>query len=485
MTPAPFGGSGVAAVGAARVQLTAASIAKAMAGVLVSGSPGSVVGGFSIDSRALRAGDLYFAIVGDRFDGHRFVDAAAAAGARGYVVTDSTAAAREAASGAVVIRVMDTTKALQALGRNIRRESGSRVVAITGSAGKTSTKDMAAAFLEASYRVFRTQGNLNNHIGLPLSLLELRHGPDVAVLELGMNHAGEIRLLTGLAEPDVRVWTNVAEVHAEFFPSVDAIADAKSEILEGATPRTVLIANAGDPRVMERVQRSAGRLVTFGVDTPADVSAGDIVDLGMRGTTATMTTPTGKVRITVPLMGRGQLANALAATAVALQFGVPLDVIVDRAALLKPASRRGEVWRLRTGIVLLDDSYNSNPRALKKMLDVVSQERGFTRRVAVLGEMLELGDQSRTWHEECGRAVAQAGVGRLITVGGPSAGAMAAAAVEAGMDAVTVTHVATSRDAADLLAGGVRSGELVFVKGSRGTRMDVVADLMKTEYHPS
>jgi len=485
VTPTPFGGTGLAPVGASRVELTAASISKAMAGVLVSGSPAAVVGGFSIDSRTLRAGDLYFAIVGERLDGHKFVDAAGAAGARGYVVTDASAAAREAASGAVVIRVMNTTKALQALGRSIRRDSGSRIVAVTGSAGKTSTKDMAAAFLETSYRVFRTQGNLNNHIGLPLSLLELRHGPDVAVLELGMNHPGEIRLLTGLAEPDVRVWTNVAEVHAEFFPSIDAIADAKAEILEGATPRTILVANAADARVMERVQRSAGRLVTFGVDVPADVAAVDVIDQGILGTTAVVKTPAGTTRMSVPLMGRGQLANALAAAAVALQFGVPLDAIADRASLLKPAPRRGEVWRLRDGIVLVDDSYNSNPRALQTMLGVVGQERGYERRIAVLGEMLELGEQGRAWHADCGRAAAQAGVGRLITVGGPSAEAMATAAIEAGMDASAVTHVAASRDAADLVAAGLRGGDLVFVKGSRGTRMDVVSDLLRTEFSGS
>jgi UDP-N-acetylmuramoyl-tripeptide--D-alanyl-D-alanine ligase len=374
---------------------------------------------------------------------------------------------------------------LQSLARAIRRESGSRVVAVTGSAGKTTTKDIAAAFLETSYRVFCTHGNLNNHIGLPLSLLELRHGPDVAVIEMGMNHAGEIRLLTGLAEPDVRVWTNVAEVHAEFFASIDAIADAKAEILEGAGVDTVVVANAADPRVMARVQASMARVVTFGVDVQADVTATEVIDAGLSGMTAHVATPAGQAVLTIPLLGRGHLSNVLAGVAVALQFGVPLDVVADRAARLKPAPRRGEVWRLRDGIVLVDDSYNSNPRALQRMLDVMASEHGCARRVAVLGEMLELGGQGMTWHQDCGRAAAQAGVTRLITVGGPAARAMADAAVEAGLDAAAVTHVATSRDAADVVSGVLRRGDLVLVKGSRGVRMDVVADLIKAERQES
>jgi UDP-N-acetylmuramoyl-tripeptide--D-alanyl-D-alanine ligase len=290
MTAIGFGPSGIVQVGARRVDLTAASIAQAMSGSLVSGAPGSMVGGLSIDSRTLQPGDLFLAIVGDRFDGHRFVGAAEAAGARGFVVSDTASVPDDLAAGVFVIRVADTTVALQMLARFVRRASGSIVVAVTGSAGKTTTKDVAAALLDGTYRVYRTEGNFNNHIGLPLSLLELRHGPDVAVLEMGMNHAGEISLLTGLAEPDVRVWTNVAEVHTEFFPSIDAIADAKAEILEGAGIDTVLVANAADPRVMARVRASAGRAVTFGVEVQADVMATGVVDAGISGTTAQVAT---------------------------------------------------------------------------------------------------------------------------------------------------------------------------------------------------
>ncbi len=247
----------------------------------------------------------------------------------------------------VVVRVDDTTLALQRLAKHIRRASGAQVVAITGSAGKTTTKELTADLLEARYRVFRNHGNFNNHIGLPLSLLELRHRPEIAVVELGMNHAGEIRVLVDLAEPDVRVWTLVAEVHSAFFASMDAIADAKAEILDGATPRTLIVANAADPLVMARVRPTSSRVLTFGIDVAADVAATGVIDDGLSGTRATVATPSGPMTVVdVPLLGRGHLANALAAIAVAGEFGVPRDGMAARLAAARPAARRGEVWRL-------------------------------------------------------------------------------------------------------------------------------------------
>ena len=226
------------------IPLAAATIAAAMNGRLVAGDEERYVTGFSIDSRTLASGDLFFAIVAKR-DGHDFVPAALRRRAAGVVVSKPVALGDDSESFAV--EVADTTKALQDLARWVRRESGARVVAITGSAGKTTTKDTIAEFIGTKYRVVKNTGNLNNHLGLPLSLLELRHGADVAVMELGMNHAGEIRTLVGVATPEVRVWTNVGEAHIGYFGSTAAIADAKAEILEHATGDTLLIANADDP----------------------------------------------------------------------------------------------------------------------------------------------------------------------------------------------------------------------------------------------
>jgi UDP-N-acetylmuramoyl-tripeptide--D-alanyl-D-alanine ligase len=451
-------------------------------GRIASGDADLPIGSVSIDSRTTAPGDLFFAIRGERFDGHDFVPAAFSAGAAGAVISHDSGVGAASHGGRLMVIVEDTTRALQALASEVRRRSSSKVVAITGSAGKTTTKDVTAEFLASRYRVYRSSGNLNNHIGLPLALMGLGDRPDIAVLELGMNHAGEISTLVGIAAPDVRVWTNVAAVHAEFFPSVEAIADAKAEIMEGATPEGILVANGDDPLVMARAGRFPGRLVTFGVEKPATVSATDVEELGLEGMQATLVAPAGRALLRTPLLGRAALFNILAATAVATVFEVPLADVVARAANLRPSGRRGEIHRLPGGIVLIDDSYNSNPRALERALEVLSSDRTASRRVAVLGEMLELGEQSPAMHEACGRAAAGSGLGLLIAVGGEPARRLSKAAIESGMPADTVWYVRTSQEAAPLAASVVKSGDLVLVKGSRGIRTELVADRLKVEH---
>src|SRR6516162_5330218 len=247
---------------ALNIRLTAEWVAAAMGGTIVQTGAHDEFSGVSIDTRTLKAGELYFGIRGDRFDGADFAAAATEAGAAGVVVPRGRAV--DDVEGAVVIEVDDTTFALQALAHATRKASGTKVVAITGSAGKTTTKEVTAEFLGAANRVIRNRGNLNNHIGLPLSLMELTAKPDIAVVELGMNHAGEISTLVRIAEPDVRVWTNVGEAHLGFFASIDAIADAKAEILERADASTLLVANADDSRISARIGAFRGRVVTFG-----------------------------------------------------------------------------------------------------------------------------------------------------------------------------------------------------------------------------
>ena len=280
------------------IALSAAEIAAATGGRVVSGRPDQRVERWSIDTRSIAAGDLFVAVRGDRFDGHDFVAAALAAGAAGAVVTETPALSEAGTAGPapLLIQVADTTRALQDAAREVRRRSGARVVAITGSAGKTTTKELTAEFLSAKYTVFRNRGNLNNHIGLPLSLLELRSRPDVAVVELGMNHAGEIRTLVGIAEPDVRVWTNVGDAHAGFFASVDAIADAKAEILEQARPGDLLVANADDEWIRARAGRFGGKVRTFGISAGADYRASDVRHRGLDGMTATLDHAAGERR---------------------------------------------------------------------------------------------------------------------------------------------------------------------------------------------
>jgi UDP-N-acetylmuramoyl-tripeptide--D-alanyl-D-alanine ligase len=459
--------------------LSATDVAQAVSGRILHGEGAAAVARVSIDSRAVKPGDLFVAIHGDRFDGHRFVPDALERGAMGAVVHERPVSDP---SGGLVIEVEDTTRALQDMARDVRRRSGAKVVAITGSAGKTTTKEVSADLLSSRFTVFRNAGNLNNHIGLPLSLLELRDRPEVAVVELGMNHAGEIRTLVGIAEPDVRVWTNVGDAHLGFFASPDAIADAKAEILAEAKPGDVLVANANDPRIMARARGFAGRVITFGIDVDADIRATAVRQRGLDGMEADVATPEGTGRLSTPLLGMGNLSNVLAAIAVGTHFGIGLSEMIARAARLAPAKRRGELLRLPGGVTLLDDSYNSSPSALKRALETMAASTGSARKAAVLGEMLELGVHAEELHEECGRAAAAAGLDFLITVGGQAAQAMARQAVAAGMPERCVTHVATSAEAADAALRQVRPGDLVLVKGSRGIGTDVVVEQLKREF---
>jgi UDP-N-acetylmuramoyl-tripeptide--D-alanyl-D-alanine ligase len=458
------------------LNLTLAWVARAVHGKRHPGDLDGPVGEVVTDSRTMRQGDLFIALRGPRFDGHAFVDDVIARGAAAVIVEPGRA------RGARLIEVGDTLIALQTLAHAVRHEAGTRVIAITGSAGKTTTKEAIAAMLSTRGRVVKNKGNLNNHIGLPISLMQLRTRPDVAVMELGMNHAGEISTLVAIAEPDVRVWTNVGDAHLGFFASPDAIADAKAEILERSTRDTVLVCNADDARVMARVSRFEGRTVTFGTTEGTTVRADAIEDRGIDGMRARVRTPAGDGVIETPLLGRGNLSNVLAATAVALDAGVPLDEIVSVAATLQPADRRGAVKRLRQDITLIDDSYNSSPSALQRALDVVAKESRATRKAAVLGEMLELGDHSRALHETCGRAAARAGVSLLVAIGGEPARALAESAVAAGVPRSAVQYFEKSDDAAPAVVQAMRPGDLVLVKGSRGTRTDVVADRIALEF---
>jgi UDP-N-acetylmuramoyl-tripeptide--D-alanyl-D-alanine ligase len=288
--------------------------------------------------------------------------------------------------------------------------------------------------------------------------------------------------LVEIAEPDVRVWTNVGDAHLGFFASPDAIADAKGEILQRATGATLLVCNADDPRVMSRARAFAGRTVTFGTVENATVRAASIEDRGIDGMRARVTTPAGERVFDTPLLGRGNLANVLAATAVALDAGIALDTIADVAARLRPADRRGAVTRLGGGITLIDDSYNSSPSALRRALDVVAHENRCERKIAVLGEMLELGDHAQALHEDCGRAAAAAGLTMLFAIGGAPARALADAAVASGMARESVAYFAQSAEAIAPISAQVRRGDLVLVKGSRGTRTDLVADRLAAEF---
>ncbi len=459
-------------------------LVRAADGDLLCGAADREFGDVSIDSRQIRRGELFLAVKGNRFDGHEFVADAVRKGAAGVIVSDLSAVSstivdeREIA----VVRVEDTTRSLQTIARHVRRQSCTTVVAITGSIGKTTTKELSAAFIGIQKRVYRSSGNLNNHIGLPLSLLKLRYQPEVAVVELGMNHAGEIRTLVDIAEPNVRVWTNVAEVHAENFSSIEDIADAKAELLEGSRSNDQLVVNADDRLVMDRVSQFAGSMLTFGLAKTADVRAIAINDSGLNGISATVETPAGSGFFRIPLIGMGNAANVLAAIAVALQFQIPLEEMVDVLGKFIPPHRRGFVTYLSHGVTVVDDSYNSNPTALQKSLESIGRTGGYRRRIAILGEMLELGERSKSLHHSCGKKAVEAGFERIVAIGGENVSALAAGGRDAGLDSGSVVLCGTSEEAAKIVSGLVEKEDLVLVKGSRGMRTELVVERLKADW---
>jgi len=455
--------------------LTTDEVARATGGTLSApAAPAVPLEGVSIDSRTLRPGQLFVAIVGPHFDGHDFVAAAAEKGAAAALVQ------RLVATVLPQVLVEDTTAALARLAAHVRRQSAVPVVAVTGSAGKTTTKEMTAALLGARGPVLKTEGNLNNQYGLPLTLLRLLPEHTSAVLELGMSAPGELRALSALARPDVAIITMVAPVHLEFFPSVDAIAEAKAEILEGLGPGGVAVLNGDDARVRRATAGFKGRVLWFGRDRAFDVSAenwrgtvhGMRFDLRLFGRT---------LDLALPLAGPHFMMNFLAAAAAAHHLGVDADTIAARALEMKPAKSRGEVTRLGRGVTLLDDSYNSNPAAVEAAVAALDlSARG--RRVAFLGDMLELGPEGPRLHRETGAKVAET-LDVLVGVG-PLGREIVEGARTAGMGDGVLFAFEDSAAAAAAVPDMVGPGDAVLVKGSRGARMEKVVAALRAFFGP-
>jgi UDP-N-acetylmuramoyl-tripeptide--D-alanyl-D-alanine ligase len=452
-------------------------VAAATSGRVVSGTPGVRVSGVSIDSRRVEPGQLFVAIAGPRFDGHDFVAEATARGAPAALVHRDV----QAPAGFALVRVADTTRGLADLARHARAQAEVPVVCITGSAGKTTTKDMTAALLAARGPVLKTEGNLNNQYGLPLMLLRLRPEHAAAVLELGMSAAGELRALSGIARPDVAVITLVAPVHLEFFESVDAIAAAKAEILEGLAEGGTAVLNGDDPRVRrigDAHRARGGRVLWFGRDRAHDVSAENWRGT-VHGMRFTLRIGDETEDVALPLPGPHFLANFLAAAAVARHLGVGIGTIALTATTMKAASHRGEVLSLGQGITLLDDCYNSNPTAVEAAVTALGlAARG--RRVAFLGDMLELGPTGPDLHRQTGEKIG----GRLdlLAAVGPLAQGFLEGARRAGLAPKALVAFPDSPAAAAAAPDLVRAGDAVLVKGSRGVRLESIVEALRTRF---
>lgn len=456
---------------------TTEQVLAATGGTLVAGSTAPDFAGIGIDSRTIAPDHLFVAIAGESHDGHRFVADVLNRGVKGVVVAGDRAADlprdRMAAGGIAAIAVADTVHALGALARFNRNRGSLKVLAITGSNGKTSTRILTQQVIAKKYRTLSTTGNLNNHIGLPLTLFRLTAEHQAAVLELGMNHAGEIAYLGGMCEPDLGLITNVGPAHLEGLGSIENVARAKAELLTTIRSGGTAILNADDARVAAMADPLTGTVLFFGEARQAQVRADDI-RLTEAGVAFTLIAPSGQTTVTLATPARVMVPNALAAAAAGEVMGVPLDLIKAGLEAFVPQAGRMGICLPGRDIRLVDDSYNANPASMAAAIDTLARMGAKRRTIAVLGDMLELGPQAAVLHRQIGRAVGDAGIDRLF-VAGRFAGDVADGARERQMAS---QHIFCGTKAAivDQLNRRLQDGDLILVKGSRGMAMEQVVE---------
>ena len=429
--------------------------------------------GYSIDSRTIQPNELFFAVKGDRFDGHDFVRQAFEKNAIAAVVSREQLARYPQNNR--ILPVENTLSALQELATAVRKLWGKPLVGITGSAGKTTTKDAIAHVLASRFRVMKSEGNFNNHFGLPLMLLKLEPEFDVAVIEMGMSHTGEIRALAKIAQPEIGVVTNVAPVHLEFFDSLAGIARAKYELIESLPANGTAILNSDDDYVSQFGRGFRGKVVMYGTRPAANVRAENIQLNGVSGSEFDITVGGSRQRARVPLVGEHNILNALAAVAVGLERGLTLAEAASALATISASDKRGEVLQLGN-ITLVNDCYNSNPKALAAMVDALAAMPA-KRRIVIAGEMLELGPSGEAMHRDAGRHIAEKKIDVLVGVRG-----LAQAAVQAAQEAgIRAEFVATPEEAGDWLAREVRAGDVVLLKASRGVKLERALEILKSQ----
>lgn len=446
------------------IALSLERIAAATGGRVI-GDPTRTVDAVATDSRALPEGAaLFVALRGEHADGHGYVSTAAAGGAVAALV-------ERPVDGIDAVVVDDAWQAVRAIARAVRVEVAPTAVAITGSVGKTTVKDLSAAAVGAERRVAAARGSFNNELGVPLTLLTLREGDEVLVAEIGARHVGDIAELAPLVAPDVAVVTAVAGVHLEVFGSIDAIERAKGELVEALGPGGMAVLNGADPRVRRMAARAPAAITVGGSD--ADLTAEEVTLDGSAHPSFTARTPWGSVPVRVGVAGRHQVGNALLALAVAGHLGVDLERAAAALGGATISPWRGEVTR-RGGLTVLNDAYNANPTSVVAALDTLTSLAGEGRSIAVLGEMAEIGPTSAEEHARVGAEVAARGVDRLVVVG-DGAAPLATGALDGGMDRTAVVAVPDAGAASQLVADEIAAGDVVLVKASRVAGLETVA----------
>ena len=449
--------------------------------------------GMVIDSRAVKAGNVFIALPGERVDGHQFVREVFEKGACAAIVVHHKLLATQQGPPqwpvdlgehfGKLLFVENTAAAIQQMAARVLAQWNRPIVGITGSAGKTTIKDLTAQVLAARGRVHKSLGNLNTSYGLPLTVGRMITGDvhpadfDLAVLEMGMSSFGEIARLVDMAPPTVGIVGNVGTAHIEFFGTQERVARAKAELVDGIKPGGTAVLNADDALVLAmRERRGDLNVLRFGIENEAEVKARDIAVLPeLRGTHFVLVTPQGEAEVQLPLLGRHNVYNALAAAAAGVAFNLNAEQIARQLNAAAPSPMRGEVVRLANGVTLVDDSYNSNPPALLQAVRALVEAPGFARRIVVAGEMLELGEQGAQMHYECGKAIADMGIEKVIGVRG------LATSLAEGAGALA-SFAETPEAAAEMLLQDCRAGDLVLIKGSRGVRTEKIVERLKQKW---
>jgi len=441
--------------------------------------PMARVAGVSIDSRTVRPGELFIAIHGPRHDGHDHVEGALGSGALAAVVSEARLGHYADDVRARCIPVANTFAALKRFATAVREAWGGKIVGVTGSVGKTTTKEILAALLGSRVRILKSEGNFNNEYGLPLTLFHLDETHQAAVLEMGMSRRGELTRLAEIARPDVGVVTRVAPAHLAFFASVEEIALAKRELIEGLNgTESVAVLNADDPLVAAFAPHAPGRVLTYGIARAADFRAENIEDRGALGSTFEFVQSGKRVRLELALAGRHVISNALAALAAVSVWGIGAAEAEGVLRGLRAPAMRGELLRLDNGTAVINDSYNSSPAALHAMIGVLAATPDFRRRILAAGEMRELGQTSAQLHREAGSLAAQTGkIDWVIGIEGDAA-QIVEGAVAGGASKAQTRFFSSSEEAANFFSEFVAPGDLLLVKGSRGVKMERIVEVL-------
>ncbi|MCX7919103.1 MAG: UDP-N-acetylmuramoyl-tripeptide--D-alanyl-D-alanine ligase [bacterium] len=459
--------------------ITVTQIVQWTQGKLIHDTWGLPVTNISTDTRTLTIGDLFVPIKGEHFDGHNFLEEAIRKGAAGILIAEGNPLPHIQWQNHFVIQVKDTKRALGDLAKHYRAQFDIPVIAITGSNGKTTVKEMVAQILNQRFSVLKNEGNLNNEIGLPLTLFQLGTKHRVAVIELGMSALGEIKRLAEISQPSIGVVTNVAEAHLEFFKSVDEIAMAKSELVTSLNENHTAVLNIDDERVARFKELTKAKILTFGIQNRADFRATEIrFNQEKMRIEFQLLSPQGYHQVCMPILGQHNVYNALASTAAVWSLMPDIELIAAGLATIKPAKMRMELIELN-GIIIINDAYNANPKSMHSALETIANLKVTGRKIAVLGTMRELGQIEVSAHQQVGIKVANLNLDYLITVG-ELARQIADGAKQAGMAPERIFELDSNQQAVEVLSGLIHSGDLVLVKASRKLKFEeIVFDLQK------